>query len=172
MTFSGTFPTLRTFSFKNPVQQRKGKWCLHLIFIIFYFYFLFLFSIFIFSFSFISFDLPFPMASHLGLNEHNYWMVEKWGIICKCSAPVGAPGCITQIEHHDNVSFLSHSQLIGFWEANLVNLVQQMMSWSSFYGPKLSILLSWFCFIIWLVQEYACSHFLWANYFYFVLVYM
>jgi len=54
------------------------------------------------------------MENHLGLNELIYWMVEKWGIIHECSAPVGAPGHVMKIEHHDDVSFLRHSQLIRF----------------------------------------------------------
>jgi len=54
------------------------------------------------------------MANHLGLNEPIYLMVEKWGVICECSAPVEAPGCVMQIEHCNNVSFLKHSQLIRF----------------------------------------------------------
>jgi len=107
MTLSGTFPTSRT---KNPVQWRKGKWCLHFIFIIFNFYFYF-----------ILFHLT--SASHLGLDKPIYWTVEKWGIVHECSTPVRAPGHIMQIEHHDYVSFLSHSHLIRFWEANLANPV-------------------------------------------------
>ena len=54
------------------------------------------------------------MANHLGLNELSYQMVGKWGVIHECSAPVGAPGCIMQIEHCDNISFLRHSRLTKF----------------------------------------------------------
>jgi len=36
------------------------------------------------------------MASYLGLNKLSYQMVEGWGIVHKCSTPVGAPGCVTQ----------------------------------------------------------------------------
>jgi len=74
------------------------------IFIIFYFYY----------YSILLASLPFSMANHLGLGKSVSQMVEEWEAVHKCSAPVGAPGCITQIEHHDGVSFSSHSQLIRF----------------------------------------------------------
>jgi len=54
------------------------------------------------------------MANHLGLDELSYRMVGKWGAIHECSAPVGAPGRVMQIEHHDDISFSRHSQLIRF----------------------------------------------------------
>jgi len=74
------------------------------IFIIFYFYYYFIYLA----------SLTFFMANHLGLDEFVSQTVEEWDAIHECSAPVGAPGHVTQIEHHDGVSFLSHSWLIRF----------------------------------------------------------
>jgi len=74
------------------------------IFIIFYFYYYFI----LFA------SLPFFTANHLGLDESVSRMVGEWDAVHECSTPVGAPGCITQIEHCDGVSFLSHSWLIRF----------------------------------------------------------
>jgi len=74
------------------------------IFIIFYFYYYFIYLA----------SLTFFMANHLGLNKSVSWMVGEWNIICECSAPVGAPGRVMQIEHRDGVSFSSHSWLIRF----------------------------------------------------------
>ena len=80
------------------------------------------------------------MANHFGLDELSYQMVGKWGAVCKCSAPVGAPGHVTQIEHHDGVSFLSHSWLIRFWESDLANPVQITMSSTSFLQSRVKYL--------------------------------
>jgi len=74
------------------------------IFIIFNFYYYFIYLA----------SLTFFMANHLGLDESVSQMVGEWDAVRKCSAPVGAPGCIMQIEHCDSVSFSSHSWLIRF----------------------------------------------------------
>jgi len=58
------------------------------------------------------------------------------GVIRECSAPVGAPGHITQIEHCDNISFLRHSWLIRFWEPDLANPVRITTSSTSVKGPE------------------------------------
>jgi len=76
------------------------------------------------------------MANHLGLDESVSRMVGEWDTVRECSAPVGAPGCVMQIEHHDSVSFSRHSRLIRFWEAELANLVQITTSSTSLKGPE------------------------------------
>jgi len=110
-TFSSTFPSSRTITHLN---EARGNGFYIFIFIIFNFYFYYHYFI----------SLLFSTANHLGLDELSYWMVGKWGVICKCSAPVGAPGHVTQIEHHDDISFSRHSQLTKFWQPDLANPVQ------------------------------------------------
>jgi len=140
-------------------KESHGIVCLYQLFIIFYFYY------YLISFA----SLPFSMANHLGLDKPSYQMVGKWGVICKCSAPVGTPGCIMQIEHHDNISFSRHSQLTRFWEPNLANPVWITMSSTSFKGPESVYLSFMVVFTVWLAQEYMCSCFLHTKYFYLYL---
>jgi len=59
------------------------------IFIIFYFYYYFIYLA----------SLTFFTANHLGLDESVSRTVGEWNVVRECSAPVGAPGCVTQIEH-------------------------------------------------------------------------
>jgi len=117
------------------------------IFIIFYFYY----------YSILFASLPFSMANHLGLDKFVSQMVGKWGVICKCSTPVGAPGHITKIEHHDNISFSRHSQLTKFWEPNLANPVWTNDVIKFFLQSWVKYLSFMVAFTVWLVQEYACS---------------
>jgi len=114
-------------------------------------------------------SLPFSMANHLGLDRSVSQMVEEWDTIHECSAPVGAPGHITQIEHHDDISFLRHSWLTGFWEPDLANPVWINDVIDFFYSPKSSIILVWLRFTVQLVQEYVHSCFLHTKYFYLYL---
>jgi len=85
-------------------MQFRGEVVYIFIFIIFYFYYYFIYLV----------SLTFFMANHLGLDESVSWTVGEWDAVHECSTPVGAPGRVTQIEHHDSVSFLSHSWLIRF----------------------------------------------------------
>jgi len=91
--FNNLFQHLPFIKNNNSFQQSKGKW---------FFYFYYFISLF------------FSTANHLRLDKLSYWMVEEWDAIHKCSAPVGAPGCVTQIEHCDIISFSRFSQLIKF----------------------------------------------------------